>query len=47
MTRNIGMILLAILLILMSVQWFGILTIPAIVLAIFSLAAAIAILIGR
>lgn len=47
MTRNIGMIILAILLILMAVGWFGIAAIPPFVLAIFAVGAAIGILIGR
>jgi hypothetical protein len=47
MTRNIGMILLAILLILMALGWLGIAAIPPAGLGILAIATAIFILIGR
>jgi hypothetical protein len=46
MTNNIGMIALAVLLILMALTWFGI-AIPAVVLGIVAIVAAIFILVGR
>lgn len=47
MTNNIGLILLAILLIFMALQWFGVTAIPAVVLGVLAIVTAVFILIGR
>lgn len=47
MTKNIGFILLAIYLLMLSIGHFGILVIPTILLGIVAGAAAIFILVGR
>lgn len=47
MTQNIGMILLAVLLILMALDWFGVATIPPVVLGDVAILAAVLILVGR
>jgi hypothetical protein len=47
MTSNIGMILLAILLIFMALLWFGVTAIPTVVLGVLAVITAVFILIGR
>lgn len=47
MKSNVGMILLAILLIFMALLWFGMTVIPQVVLGVLAIITAVFILIGR
>lgn len=47
MTQNIGMILLAILLVFMALLWFGVTAIPTVVLGVLAIITAVFLLIGK
>lgn len=47
MIRNVGLILLAVLLILLSLGWLGVYQVPGPILGVFGFVTAIFILIGR